>query len=236
MFVGLFYSLLSQMPATESGVLPDDEMQRRWKGPTVKRVEDQGNYGDNMTYYRRPSFLSCHYAFCHAANTEGGGARIPQAKSKSTRRPFSWLQLPEGERGQSSAGQVSVQDVGRFRTRAQVTSVRSCPGDDADPGGLQLSLITLRQKPSGAAPSPPSGSSGCGSRSGGRGGEAARAHRGLVTCFSRRFRTLTLAAVVRLSGGEMAAREGMLWRWALGSEPSHFSDGVGAQRRRGRWH
>lgn len=97
MFVGLFYSLLSQMPATESGVLPDDEMQRRWKGPTVKRVEDQGNYGDNMTYYRRPSFLSCHYAFCHAANTEGG-ARIPRAKSKSTRRPFSWLQLPEGER------------------------------------------------------------------------------------------------------------------------------------------
>lgn len=98
MCVGLLCSLLSQMPATESGVLPDDEMQRRWKGPTLKRVEDQGNYGDNMTYYRRPSFLSCHYAFCHAANTGGGGARIPRAKSKSTRRPFSWLQLPEGER------------------------------------------------------------------------------------------------------------------------------------------
>lgn len=105
------------------------------------------------------------------------------------------------------------------------------------PRGLQLSLITLRQKPSGAAPSPPSGSSGCGSRSGGRGAEAARAHRGLVTCFSRRFRTLTLAAVVRLSGGEMAAREGKLRRWARGSEPSHFSEGEadGTSYRDGAW-
>lgn len=84
MFVGLLYSLLSQMPATESGVLPDDEMQRRWKGPTVKRVEDQGNYGDNMTYYRRPSFLSCHYAFCHAANT-GGGAHASPGRSLKAR-------------------------------------------------------------------------------------------------------------------------------------------------------
>lgn len=73
------------MPAIESGVLPDDEMQRKWNGSSLKRFDYQGNYDDNgnVTHYWRSSYLSCHYSVCHAANA-GDATRVPWAKSKDT--------------------------------------------------------------------------------------------------------------------------------------------------------